>query len=128
METRATTAHARLNACEAQALVRTWFHELGLELAYAEGDLLIAWADQDAIDAREEVLAALPNLVVEAQILAFREGVQLRWNVHHSSGWLSATLAAETHRGLQRRLAADGRWTPGWRWLPDQCEAARLRG
>ncbi len=128
METPATTAHARLNACEAQALVRTWFHELGLELAYAEGDLLIAWADQQAIDPREQLLAALPNLVVEAQIHSFREGVQLRWNVHHSSGWLSATLAAETHRGLQRRLAADGRWTPGGRWLAGQSEEARRRG
>jgi hypothetical protein len=112
MDSPAATANARLHAWEAQALVRTWFHELGLELAYAEGDMLIAWAS---------------NLVVEAQILPLRETVQLRWNVHHASGWLSATLAAETHRGLQRRPAADGRWSPQNRNASGWTEDARLR-
>ena len=46
MDSLAFTAYVRLNAWEAQALVRTWFHELGLELAYAEGDLLIAWLEE----------------------------------------------------------------------------------
>lgn len=109
MSNRALTAHAPLDASEAQAAVLAWFDNLGLELAYAEGDLLIGWVD-DAIDPYDEGFVGVPTLVVEAQIHALRDGVQVRCSVHHGDGWLDATLAAETDRGLRRCLAADRRW------------------
>jgi hypothetical protein len=109
MSSPAITAHAPLGPTEAQAAVLTWFDDLGLELAYAEGDLLIAWVD-DAIDPYDEGFVGAPSLVVEAKIHALREGVQVRCSVHHGEGWLDATLAAEADRGLRRCLNADKRW------------------
>lgn len=123
MDTTAITAHARLAGWEAQTLVRTWFNELGLELAYAEGDLLIAWLET-GLTVHEGGFTTPPNLVVEAQILALREGVQLRWSLHHGGGWLVTRLAAETLRGIQRRLVADGRWGLDKPGLPEHKEAA----
>jgi len=105
----AITAHATLSPSEAQAAVVGWFDALGLELAYAEGDLMIAWVD-DAIDPYDEGFPGAPSLVVEAQMHWLAEGVQVRCSVHHGEGWLDATLAAEADRGLRRCLTADKRW------------------
>lgn len=112
MNNRPITAHASLDPTEAQAAVLAWFDNLGLELAYAEGDLMIGWVD-DAIDPYDEGFAGVPSLVVEAHIHSLREGVQVRCSVHHGDGWLDATLAAETDRGLRQCLAADRRWVMG---------------
>jgi hypothetical protein len=109
MNSAAITAHAPLDLAEAQASVLAWFDDLGLELAYAEGDLLIAWLD-DAIDPYDEGFVGAPSLVVEAKIHSLREGVQVRCSVHHGEGSLDATLAAEADRGLRRCLNADKRW------------------
>jgi hypothetical protein len=109
MSDRAITAHAPLKPAEAQAALLSWFDELGLELAYAKDDLLIAWID-DAIDPGDEGFAGTPSLVVEAQIHPLQEGVQLRFSVRHGEGRLDAQLAAETDRALALCLAVDGRW------------------
>jgi hypothetical protein len=96
MSDRAITAHALLPPAEAQAILLTWFDALGLELAYAEGDLLIAWVDD--------------TLVVETRIHPLPEGVQVRWQIRHGDGPEDAQLAAETARSLALCLARDGRW------------------
>jgi hypothetical protein len=109
MSDRAITAHALLPPAEAQAVLLTWFDALGLELAYAEGDLLIAWVD-DSIDPEDEGFAGAPTLVVETQIHPLLEGVQVRWRIRHGDGPDDALLAAETARSLALCLAQDGRW------------------
>ncbi len=109
MSDRVITAHAPLQPAEAQAVLLAWFDELGLELAYAEGDLLIAWVD-DSIDPEDEGFAGAPTLVVEAQIHPLQEGVQVRWRIRHGEGPDDDLLAAETDRALAHRLANDGRW------------------
>jgi hypothetical protein len=109
MSDRAITAHALLQPAEAQAVLLAWFDALGLELAYAEGDLLIAWVD-DSIDPEDEGFAGAPTLVVEAQIHPLPEGAQVRWRIRHGEGPDEALLAAETVRSLALFLANDGRW------------------
>lgn len=118
MSDRAFTAHAPLRPIEARAVLLAWFDELGLELAHAEDDLLIAWVD-DSIDPADEGFAGTPTLVVEAQIHPLQEGVQLRCCVRHGEGRLDALLAAETDRGLAHCLAVDGRW------VVDGCDRPR---
>jgi hypothetical protein len=105
----AITAHALLPPAQAQAAVLSWLDELGLVLAYAEDNLLIAWID-DAIDPAEEGCAGAPHLVLEARIHPLAEGVQVRCRLRHGEGPGEALLAAETIRALALCLAGDRRW------------------
>lgn len=109
MGDRAITAHALVSPCEAQAALLAWFEELGLELAFAEADRLIAWVD-DCVDADDEGFPGSPSLVVEARIHRLPDGVQVRCSVRHGEGPLAAALASETDQALQQCLTADGRW------------------
>lgn len=109
MSDRAITAHATLRPPEAQAAVLAWFDELGLELAYAEDDLMIAWVD-DGIDPGDEGTPGTPSLVVEAQIHPIQGGVQVRWSLRNGDGTLADELAAATDRALALCLSSDRRW------------------
>lgn len=119
----AITAHTSLLPGEAQAVLLTWFDELGLELAYAEDDLMIAWLD-DSIDPGYGGTPRSPSLVVQAQIHPLLDGVKVRWCVRHGDGTLAAELAAAAEQVFSLCLSSDRRWVIDGREGPLTCADA----